>query len=57
MGVRRFLSWLVGEDELDGLANVGHPPLDPSTALRVSGPTSGDGFPIGVGNDGVNGRE
>ena len=38
----------------DGLAVGGPPPpLDPSTTLRVSGPSAGDGFPIGVGNDGL----
>ena len=31
------------------------PPLDPSTLLRVSGPATGDGFPIGGGNGGGRG--
>ena len=31
-------------DGCDGLAVRGLPPLDPSTALRVSGPATGDGF-------------
>ena len=38
----------------DELAVQGRPPLDPSTRLRVSGP-SRDGFRLGGRNDGVNG--
>ena len=44
--VKGFVS-LLG-DNRDGLTTRGHPPLDPSTGLRVSGPTQGDheGLPL-----------
>ena len=36
----------------DGLAEVGRPPLDPSTGLRVSGPSAGEWIPaLGGRND------
>ena len=41
--VKGFVS-LLGDDH-DGFAVVGAPPLDPSTELRMSGPSApGDGF-------------
>ena len=43
-----------GGEECDGLAFVGHPPLDPSSGLRVSGPSPGMDSRL-LGNDGRGG--
>ena len=40
---------VVGLSGLDVLAVRGRPPLDPSTVLRVSGPSPWNGFPMGSG--------
>ena len=40
MTVENGVGWRRGK--CDGLAVLGHPPLDPSTWLRVSGPTQGN---------------